>query len=93
MLSLSVQVAFRAEGDIKHTAEGRAANRQYGRTEADLPKDKSALNEWKDLMKQLQHPASSALEAYLLDNDDPRVVSCLCRVVAAVLSGRCCPCL
>lgn len=31
------------------------------------------VKKWDDLMKQLQRPASSSIEAFLLDEDDPRV--------------------
>ena len=47
----------------------------YGRTEADLPKDDSILRLWVEAVRGLERPATSALEAYLLPNDDPRVVT------------------
>ena len=65
-------VAVRAPGPVKHT-EGRHKSRKFGRTEADLPKDDSILKLWVEAVRGLERPASSALEAYLLPNDDARV--------------------
>ena len=55
--------------------EGRHKSRKYGRTEADLPKDDSILRLWVEAVRGLERPATSALEAYLLPNDDPRVMA------------------
>ena len=66
-------VAVRAPGPVKHTTEGRHKSRKFGRTEADLPEDDSILKLWVEAVRGLERPASSALEAYLLPNDDARV--------------------
>jgi len=38
-----------------------------------LGDDKKVLSKWKEVVKQLERPSSSTLEAFLFDTDDPRV--------------------
>ena len=67
-------VAVRQGGPVKHTLEGRHKSREYGRTEKDCPDFPDFEEEWQEGIKRLQRPANPVLEAFLLPDDDPRVI-------------------
>ena len=67
-------VAVRKGGPVKHTSEGRHRSREYGRTEKDCPDFPDFEEEWQEGIKRLQRPANPVLEAFLLPDDDPRVI-------------------